>query len=217
MPSRGRRRGQGARAARQFVDLCGAAQGIPAGRIGAPAAQRRRGGIMVSEAVALGMVSIGIAVGLSAYWRIKDNADRRRRDSFFVDRIAENLGKMIQYFLDVETETVRNEEREASAEGMVRSLGSFYRRNGQEMRDILYQTRLYLPFWSDLPPEGRKEADGVLDMFSWLVYRYYQETLPERLRRIAVVNSRGALLEKKAGVVEAADSLLRRYGAQRAK
>lgn len=196
--------------------MCGAARGIPAGRIGAPAAQRRRGGIMVSEAVALGIVSIGIAVGLSAYWRIKDNADRRRRDALFVDRIAENVGKMAQYFLDVETETVRNEEREASAERMVRSLGSFYRRNGREMRDILYQTKLYLPFWSDLPPEGRKEADCVLDMFSWLVYGYYQQALPEQLRRIVVVNSRGALLEKKAGVVEAADSLLRRYGAQRA-
>ena len=54
-------------------------------------------------------------------------------------------------------------------------------------------------------------------MFSWLVYGYYQEALPERLRRIAVVNSRGELLEKKAGVMEAADSLLRRYGAQWAK
>ena len=207
----------GARAARGLEDPHGPESGIPTGRIGAPAAQRRRGGIMVSEAVALGVVSIGIAVGLSGYWRIKDSADRKRRDALFVDRIAENVGKMAQYFLDVETETVRNEEREASAEGMVGSLGSFYRRNGQEMRDILYQTKLYLPFWSDLPPEGRKEADGMLDAFSWLVYGYYQEALPEQLRRIAVVGSRGALLEKKAGVMEAADSLLRRYGAQRAR
>lgn len=172
---------------------------------------------MVSDAVAMGMASICIAVGLSLYWRRKENAERKRRDSFFVDRIAENLGKVVQYFLDVETETVRNEEREESAEGMERSLGSFYLRNGQEMRDILYQTRLYLPFWSDLPPEGRREADGVMDMFSWLLYGYYQQALPEQLRRIAVVGSREALLEKKARVVEAADSLLRRYEAQRAR
>ena len=172
---------------------------------------------MVSDAVAMGMASICIAVGLSLYWRRKENAERKRRDSFFVDRIAENLGKVVQYFLDVETETVRNEEREESAEGMERSLGSFYLRNGQEMRDILYQTRLYLPFWSDLPPEGRREADGVMGMFSWLLYGYYQQALPEQLRRIAVVGSREALLEKKARVVEAADSLLRRYEAQRAR
>lgn len=58
--------------------------------------------------------------------------------------------------------------------------------------------KLCLPFWSGLPPEGRKEADGVVDMFSWLVYGYYRQALPEQLRRIAVVGSREALLEKGA-------------------
>ena len=171
---------------------------------------------MVSEAIIMGASSIGIAVGLSLYWRHKDNADRKRRDSFFVDRIAENLGKMAQYFLDVETETVRNEEREESTSGMMRSLGSFYHRNEQEMKDILYQTKLYLPFWSDLPPEDKKEVGGVLDLFSWLLYDYYQQALPEQLRKIAVVQSREAFIEKKACVMEATDSLLRRYEARRA-
>ena len=172
---------------------------------------------MVSEAIIMGVISIGIAVGLSAYWRGKEVADRRRRDSFFVGRIAENLRKMAQYFLDVETETVRNEEREKSASSMMRSLGSFYRRNEQEMKDILYQTRLYLPFWSDLPPEDRKEVDGVLELFSWLLYDYYQQALPEQLRQIVVVESRDALFEKKACVMEATDGLLRRHEKLRAE
>ena len=172
---------------------------------------------MVSEAIMMGATSIAVAVGLCAYWKIKENADRRRRDSFFADRIAENLRRMAQYFLDVETTTVRNEGREESASRMMRSLGSFYHRNEQEMKDLLYQTRLYLPFWSALPPEDRREADGVLDMFSWLLYGYYQQALPEQLRRIAVVESRDALFDKKRSVMEATDGLLRRHEALSAK
>ena len=172
---------------------------------------------MVSEAIMMGMAAIGIAVGLNLYWRRKEGADRRRHESFFVDRMAENLGKMAQYFLDVETTTVRNEEREESTSRMMKSLGSFYRRNGREMKDILYQTRLYLPLWSDLPPEDRKEVDGVLDLFSWLLYDYYQQSLPEQLRQIAVVESREAFFEKKACVMEATDGLLRRHEARRSK
>ena len=172
---------------------------------------------MVSEAIMMGATSIVVAVGLSAYWKFKENADRKRRDSFFVDRVAENLRKMAQYFLDVETTTVRNEGREESVSRMMRSLGSFYHRNEQEMKDLLYQTRLCLPFWSALPPEDRREVDGVLDMFSWLLYGYYQQALPEQLRRIAVVESRDALFEKKRSVMEATDGLLRRHEAQRAK
>lgn len=173
--------------------------------------------MMVSEGIVLGAISIAVAVGLSAYWKIKENADRKRRDSFLVDRVAENLRKMAQYFLDVETTTVRNEEREVSASRMMRSLGSFYRRNEREMKDLLYQTRLYLPLWSGLPPEDRREIDGVLEMFSWLLYGYYQQALPEQLRQIDVVESREAFLEKKARVMTATDGLLRRYEAPRAK
>ena len=172
---------------------------------------------MVSEAIIMGVISLAVAVGLSVYWKLKENADRRRRDSFFVDRIAENLRKMAQYFLDVETTTVRNEEREESVSRMMRSLGSFYHRNEQEMKDLLYQTRLYLPFWSSLPPEDKKEVNGVLELFSWLLYDYYQQALPEQLRRIAVVESRDALFEKKRFVMEATDGLLRRHEALRAK
>lgn len=172
---------------------------------------------MVSEAIMMGATSIVVAVGLSAYWKFKENADRKRRDSFFVDRIAENLRKMAQYFLDVETTTVRNEGREESVSRMMRSLGSFYHRNEQEMKDLLYQTKLYLPFWSALPPEDKKEVDGVLELFSWLLYDYYQQALPEQLRRIAVVESREALFEKKRSLMEATDGLLRRHEALRAK
>lgn len=172
---------------------------------------------MVFETIVMGVISIGIAVGLNLYWKHKEGAERRKRDSFFVDRVAENLRKMAQYFLDVETETVRNEEREETASRMVKSLGSFYRRNEQEMKDILYQTKLYLPFWSDLPPEDKKEVDGVLNLFSWLLYDYYQQALPEQLRQIVVVQSRKSFFEKKACVMEATDSLLRRYEAYRTK
>lgn len=171
---------------------------------------------MVSEGIVLGSISIAVAVGLSAYWMIKENVDGEGRDSI-ADRMAENLGKMAQYFLDVETTTVRNEEREVSASRMMRSLGSFYRRNEREMKDLLYQTRLYLPLWSGLPPEDRREIDGVLEMFSWLLYGYYRQALPEQLRQIGVVESREAFLEKKARVMTATDGLLRRYEAPRAK
>lgn len=172
----------------------------------------RCGGV-VSEAVAMGSISIGIAVGLCAYWKIKEGRERRRRDAFFVARITENLRKMAQYFLDVESATVRGEDHAESASGMMRSLGSFYRRNEREMKDVLYQTKPYLPFWSELPPEDKRAVDGVLDLFSWLLYDYYQQALPEQPRRITVIDSREALFEKKACIMETADSLLRRYEA----
>lgn len=172
---------------------------------------------MVSEAIIMGAISIAIAVGLSAYWKIKENADRRRRDSFFVDQIAENLRKMAQYFLDVGTTTVRDEEREQSTSRMMKSLGSFYHRNEQEMKDLLYQTKLYLPFWSTLSPEDKKEVNGVLELFSWLLYDYYQQALPEQLREIAVVRSRDAFFEKKKRLMEATDGLLRRHETLRAR
>lgn len=148
---------------------------------------------------------------------IKENADRKRRDSFLVDKVAENLGKMAQYFLDVRTAAVRDKEHEESASRMMRSLGSFYRRNEREMGDLLCQTRLYLPFRSSLPSEDMREVDGVVELFSWLLYGYYQPALPEQLRQIAVVESREAFLEKKACVMTAAGGLFRRYEAPRAK
>lgn len=163
------------------------------------------------ETFIMGALGIGIAVGLNLYRNRKENAERRRRDAFFVMQITENLRKMAQYFLDVETKTVRDEGQDESATRMVRSLGAFYHRNEQEMKDVLHQTKLYLPFWSNLPPEDKQAVSEVLDLFTWLLYDYYQEALPESLRERMVVQSRGAFFEKKARLMDSTHDLLSRY------
>lgn len=163
------------------------------------------------EAVIMGLLGIGIAVGLNLYRNHKEDIERKKRDEFFVVRITENLRKMAQYFLDVETKTVRDEGRDESTAGMMRSLGAFYRRNEQEMKDVLYQTKLYLPFWSKLPPEDKQAVSEVLDLFTWLLYDYYQGALPESLRERAVVQSRSAFFEKKTKLMDSTHDLLSRY------
>ena len=60
---------------------------------------------------------------------------------FFVKQIRNNLKKMAQYFLDVEQKTTYQEEYETSNINMMRSLKTFYLRNEQEMKDVLYPNK----------------------------------------------------------------------------
>lgn len=160
-------------------------------------------------AVIMGFVSIGIAIGLNVYWQRKEKQNRIKNEMFFVDQITINLRKMAQYFLDVEKTTQYNEEYEESNTRMMQSLKTFYLRNEQEMKDVLYQTKLYLPFWSALSATDKQTVNEVLDVFSWLLYDYYQSRLPESLRENTVIHSRNKLYEKKNWLMNTTDNLLR--------
>ena len=162
-------------------------------------------------AIVMGLIGIGIAMGLNIYWKHKENQNRINNERFFVNQITSNLKKMTQYFLDVERKTTYNEEQETSNTNMINSLRTFYLRNEQEMKDILYQTKLYLPFWSSLDATDKQTIDDILGVFSWLLYDYYQSNLPESIRENTIINSRKTLYEKKDWMMSTTDNLLQKY------
>ena len=160
-------------------------------------------------AIIIGFISIGIAIGLNIYWRYKEKQNRIKNEMFFVDQITVNLRKMAQYFLDVERTTQHNEEYEESNVHMMQSLETFYLRNEQEMKDVLYQTKLYLPFWNTLSATDKQTVNEILNVFSWLLYEYYRSRLPESLRENVVIHSRNELYAKKNWLMNTTDNLLR--------
>lgn len=161
-------------------------------------------------ALILGAVSISLAVGLNLYRNHQEEKRRRRDEEFFVRQIRANLYKMAQYFLEVEKATTHNEDYEVSNKSMMRSLKTFYLRNEQEMKDILYLSRLYLPLWRSLTPADKEEINKIFDTFSWLLYDYYSSSLPESICESAVLGSRSTLYRNKALVMDATDSILRK-------
>lgn len=156
-------------------------------------------------------VSIGLALGLTIYNIRRENKLRRRNERFFVIQIQANLKHMAQYFLDVEGATTRNEESETSTEDLMGSLKSYYVRHGQEMKDVLYQTKLYLPFWTSLSTHDKETITGILDVFTWLLYEYYQPSLPEPLRENKVLTSRRTLYNKKEHAMKNVNQILQIY------
>lgn len=164
---------------------------------------------MVEPVYILGALSIALAIGLNVYRNHQETQRRIKSEEFFVKQIKDNLKKMAQYFLDVERTTTYNEDYETSNEDMMNSLKTFYRRNEQEMKDILYQSKLYLPFWGSLSPEDKANVNKIFDTFSWLLYDYYPSSLPESIRESTVLKSRSALYRNKDLVVDVTDSILR--------
>lgn len=161
--------------------------------------------------IILGALSIVLAIGLSLYGFWRENNTRKRNELFFVEQIQNNLKKMAQYFLDVEDETKHNEEYEESSQQMMNALDAFYLRHDQEMKDVLYQTKLYLPFWIGLSHDDKKTVNELLDVFSWLLYDYYPMSLPESIREITVVNFRKTFLDKKEWMMNTTNELLNKY------
>ena len=153
-------------------------------------------------------VSVGLALGLTMYNQRRETRLRRRHEEFFILQIKNNLKRMEQYFLSVEMETTRGEEFEPSTDDMMRSLKTYYIRHEQEMKDVLYQTKLYLPFWTSLTTDDKKMIEGVLDMFAWLLYEYYQPMLPESLCENKVLASRQDLFDNKKRAISDVDRIL---------
>ncbi len=163
--------------------------------------------------IGLGVTSIVLAIGINWYRNLQEDKRRLKNEIFFVEQIQENLKKMAKYFLDIEIETKRNEDQSQNNDDMMMALQTFYLRNDQEMKDIVYQTKLYLPFWYNLSPEDKKDLNKILDIFSWLLYDYYPSSLPKSIREIAVNNSRNIFLEKKEYVMNTSHQLLKKYNA----
>lgn len=157
------------------------------------------------------VVSIGLAVGINLYRNSKEDKERIKNEAFFVMRIKDNMKCMAQYFLDVERETTNGEEYEEDNENMMASLKTFYIRNEQEMKDVLYQTKLYLPLWTNLSTDDKATISDILDIFSWLLYDYYQSTLPESLRENKVLTSRTELYEKKESLMINTARIIQKY------
>lgn len=161
----------------------------------------------------LGALSIVLAIGLSWYGIRREDKTRTRNELFFVQQIRNNLKKMAQYFLDVEDEAKHNEEYEEDTQQMMNALNTFYLRHDQEMKDVLYQTKLYLPFWTKLSLQDKKTVNELLDVFSWLLYDYYPMSLPLSIREITVINFRKTFLDKKEWMMNTTDDLLNKYQA----
>lgn len=166
-------------------------------------------------AIILGVISIALAIGINWYRNWQENETRTRNELFFVGQIQENMKKMAQYFLDVEGETKYKEEEQEDNENMMNALQTFYLRNDQEMKDVLYQTKLYLPFWSGLAPHDKKTVNEILDVFSWLLYDYYPTSLSESMRELTVINFRKTFLEKKDWMMNTTQDLLQKYQTNR--
>ena len=158
--------------------------------------------------ILLGITGIGLAIGLSLYRNYQEKQTRIKNEAFFVKQITSNLKRMAQYFLDVEQKTTYNEEQEISTHNMMSLLKTFYLRNEQEMKDTLYQTKLYLPFWSSLSAVDKQTVNEILGTFSWLLYDYYPSSLPESIRKNAVINSRQTLYDKKNWIIHTTDNIL---------
>lgn len=163
--------------------------------------------------IILGVISIVLAIGLSWYHISNANKTRTRNELFFVEQIQNNLKKMAQYFLDVEEETTHHEEYEENSQNMMNALDTFYLRHDQEMKDVLYQTKLYLPFWTELAPKDKKTVSEILDVFSWLLYDYYPMSLSESMRKITVINFRQTFSKKKEWMMNTTNELLNKYPA----
>ena len=161
--------------------------------------------------IIMGAIGIGLAIGLTWYRNRQEKQLRIRNEMFFVKQIRNNLKKMAQYFLDVEQKTTYQEEYETSNINMMRSLKTFYLRNEQEMKDVLYQTKLYLPFWSSLSTTDKQTVNEILDVFSWLLYDYYQSGLPESICENVVINSRQTLYDKKDWIMNTTNNILQKY------
>lgn len=158
-------------------------------------------------AIIMGLTSIGIAIGLNLYWRRKDRNEKKRNESIFAEKIMTNINMMGAYFSAVERETKIDEDTEVTTDHIMNSLKTFYIRNEQEMKDILYQTKLYLPFWSSLSPDNRKEINSVLSMFTWLLYEYYQPRLPSSMRKNVLFAARKSFMDKKKAVMATVENL----------
>jgi len=161
--------------------------------------------------ISLGIISISLAIGLNLYHTDKANKTRTRNELFFVEQIQNNLKKMSQYFLDVEDETKHNEEYEENTQNIVNALNTFYLRHDQEMKDVLYQTKLYLPFWVSLSPDDKTTVNEILNVFSWLLYDYFPMSVPESMRKITVLNFRKIFSDKKDWMMTTTDELLNKY------
>lgn len=118
---------------------------------------------------------------------------------------------MSSYFFTVESETKYGEDDEdggdESVSSMMESLHTFYTRHEQEMKDTLSQTRLYLPLWKSLSDEDRNAVIDTIDLFSWLLYEYYNQALPPSLRASNVLASRDELNTKRYAAAENAQRI----------
>ena len=147
-----------------------------------------------------------VGVGLALFFFFENRHRERVQEQFFVLQVKENIKRMSGYFLTVESETKYGEDDEdgsdESVSSVMESLHTFYTRHEQEMKDTLSQTRLYLPLWKSLSEKDRAVVDNTMDLFSWLLYEYYNPTLPSSLRTNNVLASRGTLNAHVCAVAE---------------
>ncbi len=140
----------------------------------------------------LGIVSIGVAVGMSIFMLKRDSNRRKREENFYANEIKENLKTITQYFLTIDSISsdyrgLGKEENETTL-----SLNDYYVRHHQEMIDLQHITKLYLTQWKTLDQEKKELTKKILKEFSWLSYEYYPLHLPESIK-----NSRWQSSEEK--------------------
>jgi hypothetical protein len=166
--------------------------------------------IMDNEYISLvlGLISICIATASGIFYYYLDYRRRRKEEEFFSKEIKENIQQIIQFFNNVHSISTRDMGFESVEEEVTNSLNNFYVKKSQEMKDILYLTKLYLPQWKSLNSDNKKTVKNILEHFSWLLYEYHPLHLPIEVRRIRWQNHEKTLDNKKNDVVEFAETLL---------
>jgi len=156
----------------------------------------------------LGIISIVIAVSSGVFYYWLDYRRRQREEEFFSEEIKENMRQITQFFISIDSISTRNMGFESAEEEITNSLNNFYVKKSQEMKDILYLTKLYLPQWKSLDLDNKKIIKDILEHFSWLLYEYHPLHLPLEIRQIRWQNNEDLFHSKKNDVVKFAETIL---------
>lgn len=131
----------------------------------------------------LGIASIGVAIGMSIFMLKRDAFRRDKEEKFYADEIKENLRKITQYFLTINSLSSSYRGYESSDNEITLSLEDYYVRHHQEMVDLQNITKLYLTQWRGLDHEKKELVKKILEEFAWLSYEYYPLHLPDAIKK----------------------------------
>lgn len=156
----------------------------------------------------LGIVSIVIAIGMSAFIIIRDQKRRKNEELFFANEIKDDLRIIMQYFISISSKSENLQSHENEENEIVLNLDDFYTRNHQEMVDVLHVTKLYLPQWRTLDQDKKILVKQILDKFSWLLYEYYPLHMPDSIKKTRWQNKQQELIQTRTFVADNIPSIL---------
>jgi hypothetical protein len=138
--------------------------------------------IIMTDAEILSIVLGIIGASLGIFTFLFDRYRRTNEEKFYANEIKENLKTITQYFLTISNMSSHYRESE-NDDKTTFSLNDYYERHSQEMKDLLYLTKLYLTQWKTLSQDKQTLVKDILERFSWLSYEYYPLHLPDSIKK----------------------------------